>query len=278
MPRPPLTSRSPLRYTRDAFDRLTGRRNGLVPPTRLMYDGPQSVAAFEENGEEFFRLFRELGGLGPDDRVLDVGSGMGRKTLPLLGYLSDRGSYDGLEIVRTGVDWCNRKIASRRPNFNFTWADVYNGLYNPEGAIQPAEYRFPYDDASFDFVVLGSVFTHMLPGDMAHYLDEIARVSAAGARAMISFFIVDAEAQRLMAADRSSIAFEPRDGYYAGDPAYAEGATAYDERAVRDLYEKAGLRLAEPIWWGSWSGREDHTSYQDLVVSEAPAAARRRAR
>jgi hypothetical protein len=60
---------------------------------------------------------------------------MDRKTVPLLDYLDDAGSYDGIEMVRTGVDWCSRKIAGKRPTFRFTWADVYNGLYDPSGKI-----------------------------------------------------------------------------------------------------------------------------------------------
>ena len=46
-----------------------------------------------------------------------------------------------------------------------------------------SEYTFPYEDGEFDVVVLTSVFTHMLPDDVAHYLDEIARVLKPGGRA-----------------------------------------------------------------------------------------------
>jgi hypothetical protein len=39
--------------------------------------------AFKKNGEEFLEIYQKLCGLKPDERVLDVGSGIGRKTLPL---------------------------------------------------------------------------------------------------------------------------------------------------------------------------------------------------
>ena len=53
--------------------------------------------------------------------------------------------------------------------FRFQQIDVSTELYNKEGRYQASEYRFPFPDDSFDFVMLGSVFTHMLPEDVANY-------------------------------------------------------------------------------------------------------------
>ena len=83
--------------------KLFGRDAGFVPPLSLMYDGPAGYQEFKENGAEFLKYYVEVCNLRPDEAVLDIGSGTGRKTLPLLGYLSERGSYLGMEIVKSGV-------------------------------------------------------------------------------------------------------------------------------------------------------------------------------
>ena len=59
--------------------------------------------------------------------------------------------------------------------FRFHRADVASEAYNPEGAAPSSTYRFPFRDWSFDFIFLSSVFTHMLPDAVEHYLHEIAR-------------------------------------------------------------------------------------------------------
>jgi len=85
------------------------------------------------------------------------------------------------------IDWCRRKISSKYPNFHFQFADIFNGVYNPKGKIKPVEYKFPYENESFDFVFVKSVFTHMLPQDMEHYFSEIARVLRKDGRCLITF-------------------------------------------------------------------------------------------
>jgi hypothetical protein len=77
--------------------------------------------------------------------------------------LSTQGSYEGFEIVKTKVDFLKRTFPKKYPNFGFVWANIHNTAYNPHGEIRPADYRFPYEDASFEIVYAASVFTHMLP-------------------------------------------------------------------------------------------------------------------
>jgi SAM-dependent methyltransferase len=245
-----------------------GRHADLVPPIELMHDGPQSYKDFKQNGDEFFRHYVKLCGLKPDERVLDVGSGIGRKTLPLVKYLKAGGTYDGLELVKSGVDWCTRKYTSRYPNFRFHLIDVYNELYNPQGKYQAAEYRFPFAAEQFDFVVLNSVFTHMIAGEVENYLGEIARVLRTGGRCLISFFLLNEESLRLIDAGRSTIELRHQLG-----PARAlsrekpELAIGFDEDYVAQLYPRFGLEIRQPIYYGSWCGRVEFLSYQDQIVA-----------
>lgn len=55
LPMPNMSGREYVkRFFRDLTDRVM-LRNGLIPPTRWMFDGPQDRATFIDNGNEFFR-------------------------------------------------------------------------------------------------------------------------------------------------------------------------------------------------------------------------------
>jgi hypothetical protein len=42
---------------------------------------------------------------------------------------------------------------------------------------------------------------------------------------------------------------------------------AFEENYIRTLYGKYGLRIMEPIHYGSWCGRRNFLSYQDIIVA-----------
>jgi hypothetical protein len=47
-----------------------------------------------------------------------------------------------------------------------------------------------------------------------------------------------------------------------------EEAVAYEENQIREFYQRHGLRVLEPIRYGSWCGRENGLSYQDMVLAK----------
>jgi ubiquinone/menaquinone biosynthesis C-methylase UbiE len=248
-------------------ERLFGDLAPLIPPVAGMFDGPAGLTEFKANGEEFLAIYRELGGLQPSEAMLDVGSGIGRKTWALTQYLNDRAVYEGIDIVKAGVDWCRERITSRYPNFRFQQIDVYNGEYNPAGTCKPSEYRFPFPDGSFQFVTLGSVFTHMAPVDVEHYLSEVARVLAPGGRCLISYFLLNDESLALMREGRSAVDFHVvLDGYRAISAEVPERAIALDEERIRAMYQRLGMTITR-MEYGSWCGRTKYRSYQDLVLA-----------
>ena len=95
---------------------------------------------------------------------------------------NDGGSYAGFDVNPIGIGWCQLRYDER---FRFTLADLYNSRYHPTGSLRADEYRFPYEDASFDVVLAASVLTHLLEDAAAHYLAEIARVLRPGGRAVL---------------------------------------------------------------------------------------------
>jgi SAM-dependent methyltransferase len=253
--------------------RLFGRDASLIPPLDRMFDGTPEYGAFKANGDEFLRYYIELCQLQPDETILDVGSGIGRKTVPLTRYLNEFGTYEGIEIVKAGVDWCQRRITRKYPNFHFQQINVFNTYYNPVGTTKASEYRFPFDDAYFDFVALGSVFTHLLPADMENYLSEIARVLKPGGRCMITFFLLNQESCELIDSGKSTLNLRHgADMYRVLDTAMPERAIGYDEQCIVELYRKHGLVIQQPTQYGAWCGRQQFLSYQDIVVATKTAA------
>jgi SAM-dependent methyltransferase len=249
----------------DLLDRLRGKRSDAIPPRGIAFVGDGDFVAI---GEEFFRYFVDLCDLQPNGRVLDVGCGAGRMALPLTRYLRDGGSYDGFDLLEDHVRWCREHIGTRHPNFRFVHADVRSPMYNPRGRFAPPEYRFPYGDASFDFVFLTSVVTHMLPDGADRYLSEVARVSRPGAKSLITWFLIDDEADRRTREGTSPTRFDhDLGGCRVVDAKVPESAVAYREQDVRRMYGAHALEIVEPIRWGGWSGREEHLSSQDIVVA-----------
>lgn len=61
----------------------------IVPPVGMTFDGPRNLEVFKETGEEFLKICRDVGGLRPYDKMLDVGFSIGRKTIPLVRYLDE---------------------------------------------------------------------------------------------------------------------------------------------------------------------------------------------
>jgi SAM-dependent methyltransferase len=248
---------------------LFGEWARLVPPVSLMYDGPADLRVFKANGEEFLKILREKCGLLPSHSLLDVGCGIGRKTLPLLTYLTPpQGRYEGVDIAKSGIDWCQARFTPRFPHFRFQLMNVYNGVYNPTATVKACEYRFPFADNSFDAVLLGSVFTHTMVEDTWNYLSEIRRMLKPGGRCLISYFLLNEESERLMAEGKSKYAFvHPLGRCKVVDPANPEAAIAYQEQDILDAYQDRSLEIEGGINYGSWCGRKDFLSFQDLVIA-----------
>lgn len=241
-------------------------KDPTVPPIRLDYVGG---ADFKATGFEFLRYFTEFGGLKPDHTVLDIGSGIGRMAIPLRNFLKN-GRYEGVEIVTTGLEWCQKNITPRYPNFHFHHADIHNKSYNPKGSVKASEYRFPFDDNTFDFVFLTSVLTHMLTSDVQHYVEEISRLLKPGGSVLATWFLLNEEVESLMKNNPKVLQIlHPVPGVEvmrAINPNYPEDAAGYDERFVKKLIEDNGMTV-EKVLYGSWCGREDFVSYQDMVIA-----------
>jgi SAM-dependent methyltransferase len=236
----------------------------LVPPVRLDPAGHDFVVA----GEGLVRRCAELAGLGPADRVLEVACGAGRTARALAAVLGPEGSYLGFDVDREAIGWCRRRYRGL-PNFRFQVADVADLRRNPLGAHRPDEYRFPVPDASMTLALAPTSFTRRLEADADHLVAELARVLAPGGRLVGAWFLLDEDSRSRIAAGTSGLPFLDPEAHVAvvADD-FPEEAVGYDAGWVTARLRAHGLEPRIPWHPGSWSGRDDHVGFEDLVVAD----------
>jgi len=221
-------------------------------------------------GAEFLGHFIRVGGLQPQSRVLDIGCGIGRMAVPLTQYIDNKsGSYQGMDPVAGGVNWCQRMITPVYSNFEFQRVDIAHSLYNPKGAINGLELVLPFESRQFDFIIMTSVVTHLPDEEVTAYLREVERVLAPGGRLFMTAFVVDEHAK-----DNTSKKRDARLGFQR----YDEGpcwfvpempplaAVGFDDGFLDGALARAGLSIVTKSL-GHWRGMPaDH--YQDIFVAE----------
>ncbi len=211
-------------------------------------------------------LFRIVAGLDRGARVLDPGCGIGRIAYALAHYLNDDGRYEGFDVSAECIDLA-KSIFTGRDNFSFQQVDLYNKMYNPNGQIRSTDFKFPFADRSFDFIVLTSVFTHMLADDIRRYLAEISRTLDSDGRCFATFFAIDETARKNMDAGIAlqKITHRLSEHCYVESRSVPENAIAYDYSALSEMIAEAGLRI-DQVHWGRWSAHMPFLSYQDVFL------------
>lgn len=245
----------------DLYEQAAGKRDPLVPPKGMIFTGSGD---FKKQGEKLLEYFIEAG-LKPDHRVLDIGSGIGRIALPLTTYLNEKGQYEGFDVVKMGVQWCQQNISAKHTNFNFRHIPLGNDLYKSNGQAA-ANFHFPYKNDSFDFIILTSVFTHMLPEEVDNYLGEIGRVLAPGGRCFATFFIYNHTSDQL---GNDKFKFPHDYGHYRlMDDKVKSANVAFKEQYLRQRLLMDKPLEIEQIYPGFWCGRNktECKDFQDIVL------------
>lgn len=243
----------------DVFEHVTGRRHPLQPPRGLIFTGRGD---FIETGRHFVLMLQNHAGLTPRHRVLDIGCGIGRLAVALTEVLSAEGSYDGFDIVKTGIEWCQKNISSRYPNFRFIHLPVRNHLYNLSTETSGTSIHFPYDNNCFDIAVATSVFTHMLHAEVGHYLQEISRTLVPGGMAMLTFFCIDDCSRPYMNSAEIRFPYKLHKCYIMSQKV-PEANVAYELEEIQNLFDNAGLTLLHRIP-GRWSRAPEYASSSEF--------------
>jgi len=243
-------------------------KKDLTPPQMFNYVGGEE---FVEIGKGYFNMMKDHGGLKPHHKILDIGSGIGRVAMNFIDYLNEDGQYEGFDIVKYGSRWCNAKIARKHSGFNFRHVNIYNKEYNKKGNVDGENFIFPYSNDFFDFAFATSVFTHMLPDAVRQYFRQIHRVLNQDGVFLGSFFILNAESEKLMSDCKFNFK-RVHKNYGVMNVDNPEQAIAYKEEFLEKIFEKVGFSIIPPVYYGGWSGRKGLVSGQDMLFLKKTSA------
>ncbi|WP_091736118.1 class I SAM-dependent methyltransferase [Phenylobacterium immobile] len=144
-----------------------------LPPAylRVLTAGSADAEVFVQQGRaaaaEFMALAKaHTAPIGPETRVLEFGCGSGRVARWVIDGTQAR--FTGCDINPKLIAWCQANLAG---DFRLT-------------ELAPP---LPYADAAFDLVYALSVFTHMHEANARAWFAELARVTAPGGLALLTF-------------------------------------------------------------------------------------------
>jgi SAM-dependent methyltransferase len=235
-----------------------------IPAELAVGHGGEQAARIAANMVETFVLH---GGLQGTERILDIGCGPGRMASELARRFGDTlPAYRGFDIKRADIDWCKRNITRAHPRFIFKHLDIFNAHYNPEGALQPDEVRFPMAGTQADFIFATSVFTHMRTKEFLVYLREIKRNLSPGGTSFCTFFCIEPGFIGKMSGNRN-FTVKVDEQCWTATPDMPEDVMGYDLEFVLGSYREAGL--APVFYRGAWSKLAAPTGRhsQDYVVA-----------
>lgn len=212
-------------------------------------------------GDQMRDELRTFIDLRPAHDVLEIGCGPGIAARSLKAFLTG-GSYTGLDIDATSIEWCRRNYASDR--VGFVHQDLAQAFYNPGGAKETVRTPLPFDASRFDRAFTISVFTHLYPDEITHYLSEIRRVLRPGGSCLATLLIKDR-----FQPDESRIPFrhEIDADLLAWNAEMPTKAIAHSAALLARIADGGGMRIRS-IAPGSWDGTTQATYFHDMVVFE----------
>ena len=86
-------------------------------------------------------------------------------------------------------------------------------------------------------------------------------------RILATFFLLNEKQQDLAEQGRNEINFRYGSGpYRMRSEAIPESAVAYAEPSLRQMIDDCGLKIRGEVHYGTWSGRAEGLSFQDIVI------------
>ena len=253
-------------YPTDIFDGILGRKNKYVPNKGDIFIGSGD---FIEQGKHHLELLKKYAGLDENHFVLDIGCGIGRAAVSLTKYLSEKGRYEGFDVVEKGIAWCKKHITKDFPNFNFQYIPLNNDLYHFTDQ-KAEEFVFPYENNTFDTIFLFSVFTHMQPLEVQNYFNEIQRVLKPNGKCLATFFLYDDQIEDKISKNNGTYSFTFNKGNYKLMNEKVPSANiAFNETFINEMIKISHLKLKNKIY-GTWANRanNDLFDFQDILVFE----------
>ena len=162
-----------------------------LPPPGLRYCGAdfKNDVYFVQSAVEEAERLRDVLGLGPASRLLEVGCGPGRIAIGLLYASVPVGRYDGIDVDRRCIKGCRKFISRSHPEYHFWHVDAKHERYNPDGSEMSAAFSLPFDSGVFDIIYLYGLFTNLNENDVRIYTREFRRLLSPAGKMFLTAFV-----------------------------------------------------------------------------------------
>ena len=227
----------------------------------------------------------DTGSLGESTCVLDFGCGLGRLAGAFAMSNGAYGRYFGYEPETVALDWL-KSAYSGNEFFRFGGSPLPHDMnyVTNSGSLGTAAKSFEdrvgalpdpqvlanlLDGHKFNLQFSSSVFTHMWGVDIVETIKRFRPIATKDAVFVNTWLIVDEFAQDAL---NSGTADRKLPIEVGGVLTYSHSnplvCTAFRLNEVERIYQEAGHEIQD-ILYGSWSGRSNGVTYQDIVISKA---------
>jgi SAM-dependent methyltransferase len=150
----------------------------ILPPRYLRFCGDnfKNDDYFLKSAIKEAERLKKQFNMSENCRVLDLGCGPGRLAIGINKTFGKIAHYQGVDVDKVSIDWCNRYIHRYHPNCHFLRINIQNERYNPDGEDFSTLFKLPFQDHSFNIIYLYSVFSHLMTEDVIIYLKEFYRL------------------------------------------------------------------------------------------------------
>jgi SAM-dependent methyltransferase len=250
----------------DALGNL--KRKGIpFPPQQLMFM-PESHTQMLHHGFLMLAPIDRFGLYHDDSKILDIGCGYRRLAYALLAR-EWKGSYIGYDILKPHIEWLiNQLLPHLLPGSGFTHIDIANSRYRPgQNATKAREAALPSPPFQPDLITLYSVFTHLYPDDITNYLQQIYKIMGLDTRIACTWFFRTTDMIQLELDGKSQYPMKYQHSencwyYDENDPLWA---ISYNLDWIERQVKAAGLTIEQTLL-GSWCGRRETVTYQDMLI------------
>lgn len=191
-------------------------------------------------------------------KVVEIGSNVGIMSLAFGKYLSNMGSYHGIDSERNCIDWCKEKISSIYHNCHF--------YHIPHHEQKLNTLRLPFESESIDLVFSTNLLLSLMPEEVKIFLQEISRILKPGGRCAFMCFLWNPFIENTIKDHRSGLKLaENCEKYRIITNIHKEKTIAYSESIINEWIQSSKFHINE-IMYGSWSGNSSNNLYQDIII------------
>jgi SAM-dependent methyltransferase len=238
---------------------------GYNIPVRLMKMTGAGPETWDSISANHINQYERLCPIQPHHNVLEIGCGVGRDAIPIAERLIS-GQFVGIDIMREHVEWCTSNISLKHRNCQFIHYDIHSPDYNPKGTFKTEDVQLTAINLTFDRILLQSAFTHMLYGEVLHYLTQFQLLLNAKGVVFATFYFLDT-AKHAVAKTHSPYKFPHQigEGVFINDANNPRRVVAYSITPLAKAARQSGLTILG-IHHGYWAGSHRAPHSQDIIL------------